>query len=162
MHLQKVQNRKLSAAKGLLVVLGIFAALFVLTLISQLLSALVSELAGSILFWGGGVGVALWTMRRFVLTYTYALGTNMMRICYAYGRYERVMTDLYFNNILRIGTLEDMRARYPDARVNRATRPTCPHESLAVVARDNGAPAIFLLQPDEEIKNALIAVVRGK
>lgn len=160
MHLQKVQNRKLSALKGLGVVAGIFAALVVLTLLTQVLSALVSELAGSVIFWVGGIAIALWTMRRFILTYTYALGTNMIRIAYAYGRYERVMVDLYFNNILNAGTLDEMRDRYPSARVNRATRPACDLEPLAVAARDNGATAIFLLQPDSVIREALEEVAK--
>lgn len=160
MHLQKVCNRPLSALKGLGVVLGIFAALLALTFITQLLTPLVGELISSIIFWGIGALVALWTMRRFVLTYSYALGTNLVRVSHAYGRYERVMVDLYFNNILNAGSLEDMRARYPDARVNRATRPGCEIPSLAVAARDNGVTAIYLLQPDDIIREKLEETAR--
>lgn len=160
MHLQKVQNRKLSALKGLGVVVGIFAALFVLTLVTQMLIPFIGEGPSSIVFWGLGILLALWTMRRFILTYTYGLGTNMIRIAYAYGRYERVMVDLYFNNILNAGSLDDMRARYPNARVNRATRPACDIPHLAVAARDNGATSIFLLQPDDTIRAALEEVAK--
>lgn len=160
MHLQKVQNRKLGALKGIGVVLGIFAALFVLTFVTQLLIPVIGEGPSSLLFWGLGALVALWTMRRFILTYSYGMGTNMMRIAYAYGRYERVMVDLYFSNILNAGSLSDMRARYPNARVNRATCRGCDIESLAVAARDNGATAIFLLQPDNVIRAKIEEVAK--
>ena len=160
MHLQKVQNRKLSPLKGLCAVLGIFAALFALTFITQLLIPLVGEAFSSLLFWGLGALVALWTMRRFILTFSYGLGSNMLRIAYAYGRYERVMVDLYFNNILNAGALSDMRSRYPSARVNRATRPACDIEHLAVAARDNGVISIYLLQPDPVIRSTLEEVAR--
>ena len=160
MHLQKVRNRPLKAIQGLGVVLGIFAALFLLTFITQILTPFIGELAASVIFWGLGALVALWTMRRFVLTYSYALGSNLVRISHAYGRYERVMVDLYFNNILNAGTLDDMRARYPGARVNRATRPGCDIEPLAVAARDNGVTAIYLLQPDDVIRPVLEETAR--
>lgn len=160
MHLQKVQNRKLGALKGLGVVLGIFAALFVLTFVTQLLIPFIGEGPSSLLFWGLGALLALWTMRRFILKFTYGMNSNMMRIAYAYGRYERVMVDLYFNNILNAGTLDDMRARYPNARVNRATRPGCDIEHLAIAARDNGVVSIYLLQPDGVIREKIVEVAR--
>ena len=160
MHLQKIRNRKLGALKGLGVVLAIFAALFVVTFITQLLIPFIGEGPSSLLFWGVGALIALWTMRRFVLTYSYGLGTNVLRVTFAYGRYERVMADLYFNNILNAGALDDMRARYPNAKVNRATRPGCEIEHLAVAAKDNGVVSIYLLQPDGVIREKLEEVAK--
>ena len=160
MHLQKVRNSKPGALKGLGIVAGIFAALFVITFITQMLIPFIGEGLSSLLFWGCGTLIALWTMRRFVLTYSYGLGTNVLRVTFAYGRYERVMVDLYFNNILNAGTLSDMTARYPSARVNRATRPGCDIEPLAVAARDNGVVSIYLLQPDEIIRPKLEEVAK--
>lgn len=160
MHLQKIRNRKLGALKGLGVVLAIFAALFVVTFITQLLIPFIGEGPSSLLFWGVGALIALWTMRRFVLTYSYGLGTNVLRVTFAYGRYERVMADLYFNNILNAGALDDMRARYPNAKVNRATRPGCEIKHLAVAAKDNGVVSIYLLQPDRVIREKLEEVAK--
>lgn len=155
MHIQKVQNQKLSALKGLGVVALIFVAIYAVSIVTSLLTPLIGSLAASIAFWVAGILVALWTMRRFILSYSYGLGPNVLRVAYAYGRYERVMTDIYLNNILNAGTLEDMRTRYPSARVNRAIRPGCALSTLAVAVRDNGVPAIYLLQPDETIRTAL-------
>ena len=147
MHLQKIRNRKLGALKGLGVVLAIFAALFVVTFITQFLIPFIGEGPSSLLFWGVGALIALWTMRRFVLTYSYGLGTNVLRVTFA-------------NNILNAGALDDMRARYPNAKVNRATRPGCEIEHLAVAAKDNGVVSIYLLQPDGVIREKLEEVAK--
>lgn len=160
MHIQKVQNQRLNALKGIGVVVGIFVAIYAVSIVTSLLTPAIGSLAASIVFWAAGILIALWTMRRFILSYSYGLGSNVLRVAYAYGRYERVMTDIYFNNILNAGGLEDMRARYPGARVNRATRPGCAIPALAVAVRDNGATAIYLLQPDETIRAALEETAR--
>lgn len=160
MHLQKVRSPRLSALKGLGVVLGIFAAIFAVSIVTGLLTPVIGSIAATVAFWAAGLLIALWTMRRFILSYTYGLGPNVLRIAYAYGRYERVMADIYFNNILNAGSLGDMRTRYPNARVNRATRPACAIPTLAVAARDNGAPAIYLLQPDDTIRAAIEETAR--
>lgn len=160
MHLQKVRNPRLSALKGIAVVLGIFAAIFAVSIITGLIAPLIGGTASAVIFWGAGALIALWTMRRFILCYSYGLGPNVLRIAFAYGRYERVMTDVYFNNILNAGSLEDMRTRYPDARVTRASLSACPIPTLALAVRDDGKPAIYLLQPDDTIRAALEEVAK--
>lgn len=160
MHIQKVRSPKLNALKGVGVVLGIFAAIFVVSIVTELLTPLIGGIASAVVFWGVGALIALWTMRRFILSYTYGLGPNVLRIAFSYGRYERVMTDIYFNNILNAGALDDMRARYPDARVNRAALPACTIPTLAVAVRDNGKSAIYLLQPDDTIRAKLEEVAK--
>lgn len=160
MHLQKVQNRPLKTLQGIGVVAALLAVLLVLTFVTQLLIPLTGELVSSILFWGCGVFIALWTMRRYVLTFSYGLSASLLRVSYAYGRYERVMSDIYLNNILNAGALDDLRARYPNARVNRATRPTCPIAPLAIACKDDGRVAIYLLQPDEKIREVLMETAK--
>lgn len=156
MHTQKVQNPPLKAIQGIGVVAGVVAALFLGSVLAALLTPLIGSTLASVAFWALGIAVALWVMRRFVLTYTYDLGPNLLRISFSYGRYQRDMADIYFNNILNAGDLQDMRARYPNARVNRAVRPGCPLEPLAVACKD----AIYLLQPDPEIRQVLEAHAR--
>lgn len=160
MHLQKIQNPRLNTLKGIGVVLGIFAGILAVSIVTELLAPFIGGIASAVIFWGAGALIALWTMRRFILSYTYGLGPNVLRIAFSYGRYERVMTDIYFNNILNAGSLDDMRARYPGARVNRATRSACTIPTLAVAARDNGKPAIYLIQPDEVIRATIEETAR--
>lgn len=156
MYQHTVRNRKLSPLQGIGVVALLLAAVFADSLLTKLIAPLTGDGAAALVFWALGILLALWTMRRFVLAYSYSLNSNMLRITYAYGRYQRAMAEIYLNNILSAGALEDVRRRYPDARVSRATRPTCPLEPLAVACRNNGRAEIFVLQPDEKIRQVLM------
>ncbi len=160
MHLHKVQNPPIKPLKGLAVVVGLIAVIVAANLLSQLAAPLIGNVPAAIAFYGFGVLAALWTMRRYILKYTYLLENNILHITFAYGRYERSMADIYLNNILNAGSLEDMRARYPSARVSKATRPACPTPALAIACKDGGSPAIYLLQPDEVIREKLEEVAR--
>ena len=162
MHLQKVQNRPLKAAQGALVVLGLIAVIFLASAAMQLLAPWIGEAAASVAFWAVGIGVALWTMRRFILCYSYALNGVMLRVTFAYGRYERPMRDVYLNSVAFAGALDEARERYPDARVQRATRPGCAFAPLAVAYSDGARFRILLLQPDDEIREALLAAATPK
>ena len=157
MYQHTVRNRPLSTLKGIGVVALLLAAVMVDSLLGRLLALVAGELVRQLVFWAVGVLLALWTMRRFVLSYSYAMNANLLRITHAYGRYQRPMAELYLNNLLNAGTLQDLRQRYPDAPVRRATRPDCPLETLATAWRNNGRTEIFLLQPDGKICETLTA-----
>lgn len=162
MHLQKVQNPPLNALQGGLVVVGLVAAIVVDSLVFRLLAPLLGDTASTLLFWAVGLLIALWTMRRFVMGYSYGMNGSTLRITFSYGRYERLMMDVYLNNVLYTGTLDQMRSRYPNARVRRAIRAKCPIEPLAVAHRDGDSAAILLIQPDETIREALETAARNR
>lgn len=157
MHQQKLRSRPLSTLQGIAVVLGLIAAGLADALLANVLARIAPALVSATVFWGVGALLALWAMRRYVLSYSYILSGTVLRISFAYGRYERVMTDIYRNNILACGTLDEMRKRYPGARVNRACLKGCDLPILAVACRDNGKPAVYLIQPDDEIREAVEA-----
>lgn len=162
MHQQTVKNPPLKAWQGILVVAGLLAALFLASALVQLLAPVIGNSLSALLFWGLGIAVALWTMRRYVLAYSYAANSNTLQITFAYGRYRRLMEEIYFNNLYHAGTLEEMKKRYPGARVNRATRPGCEHAELAVAYRSNGKAAIIVLQPDEILRQTIIDHIKKK
>lgn len=162
MHQQTVKNPPLKAWQGILVVVGLLAALFLVSALVQLLAPVIGNSLSALLFWGLGIAVALWTMRRYVLAYSYAANSNTLQITFAYGRYRRLMEEIYFNNLYHTGTLEEMKKRYPGARVNRATRPGCEHAELAVAYRNNGKTAIIVLQPDEILRQTIIDHIKKK
>ena len=162
MHLQKVQNPPLKAIQGVLVVLGLIAVIVLASVVLQLLSPWIGAAAASIAFWVVGIGVALWTTRRFIMSYTYALNGVMLKVTFAYGRYERAMREIYLNNVVFAGAPEAVRKRYPDARVQRAIRPRCSIDPFAVAYNDGNRIAIFVLQPDDEIRTALSVAAHPK
>ncbi|MBE5807758.1 MAG: hypothetical protein E7317_05400 [Clostridiales bacterium] len=162
MHQQKVEPPKLTPLKGLAAVATIVAAVFADWFAAHALGLWLGPAATAVAFWGIGLVIALFVMRRYVLSYSYILGPGMLRISFAYGRYERVMTDIYLNNILYAGTLEQAKGRFPDARVNSACIKRAPFAPLAVACRDGGKPAIYVIQPDEVIREKIEAARRKK
>ena len=157
MHLQKVTNPPLKPLQGLLAVFGLLAALLLDSALCRLLSLAVGDAISAAVFWIVGIVIALWAMRRYVLAYSYGLTSKLLRVTFAYGRYERLMLDLYLNNIVLAGAPDDVKRRYPDARVQRAVCSRNPLEVLAIAHRDNGRISILLLQPDSTISATLRA-----
>lgn len=154
MYRHTVQNPPIKSLHGLLIVAGLVAVIWIDSLIAGLITRF-SGLIAAIFFWGVGAAVALWTMRRFSLGYSYSLSSTVLRIAHLYGKRERPMQDIYLNNIVFSGTPDAVTGRYPSARVHRAVLPRNPAETFAVAYRDDGRIAIMLLQPDDRIKAEL-------
>ena len=161
-HQQTVKNPPLKGFQGILVVAGLMAALFLDSVLVQLLAPVIGSGNAGLLFWIVGAGVALWTMRRYVLAYSYATNSNTLQITFAYGRYRRLMEEIYFNNMYHSGTLEEMKKRHPGARVNRATRRGSEYAELALAYRSNGKTCIIVLQPDETLRGIIAENTRKK
>ena len=104
MHQQRVQNPKLKPLIGFLVIVGIVAAVLLDSFLAQLLTALVSEKVAAIVFWALGLCIAMFVLRRFVLSYSYLLSGSVLRVSHAYGRYERLIDDVYLNTLVAFGT----------------------------------------------------------
>ena len=155
MYVQKVRSPAMGALRGIAVVLGIVLAVFVDLYLTRLLTLLLPEPVCGALFWVIGIAIALWALRRYILCYSYAVTDSLLRISYAYGRYERLMSDLYFNNMSCFGPVEEVKKRYPNARVDRATRPGCPLEPMAIACRDGGQTRIYIIQPDDTVRAKL-------
>ena len=58
------------------------------------------------------------------------------------------------------GTPEEMKRRFPGARVSRATRRQCPLAPLALAHDSGGRTAILVIQPDDALRAHLIGVLR--
>ena len=162
MHRQRVSNPPIKAVQGLVIVVGLLAVLLLDSAVTRLLTGVIGSTASALLFWTVGVGVALWTMRRYVLAYSYELTGTMLQITFAYGRYERAMAEVYLNSVLFTGTPEQAKQRYPDSRKQAAIRPRCGIEPMAVVYSDGRGTVILTIQPDEKIREALNGAARGK
>ena len=160
MHLHKVRNKPLKAVEGVIVVVAIALVLCLTSVLAFLLRGPMGDSFAILVFWIIGGAVALFTMRRYILSYSYAMSGSLLRMTFAYGRFERVLSEIYLNNVLSAGTPEEVRRRYPKAKVLRAIRPTCEIEVFAVASRDNGGVIIHLLQPDETIREALTKAAR--
>ena len=102
-----------------------------------------------------GCAIAWWLLNRYILGFTYAATADVLRVCRVYGKRERFMLDVWMNTLLAWGSEEDMKKRFPDAHVDRATRARCDLPPLALAYRRDGRPAILVIQPDEAMRRHL-------
>ena len=158
---QRIQNRQPSALGGAGLILLVAAAVLLGSAAFSRLAARVGP-AASLGFIIYGAAIAWFLMNWFVLAFVYALDGGRLRVCRAYGRRERLMCDVWLNRVRAYGTPEEMRQRFPAARAVRATRPQCPLAPLALAYSDGARDAILVLQPDDDMREALIAALRRR
>ncbi|MBR6220214.1 MAG: hypothetical protein IKQ80_06615 [Clostridia bacterium] len=148
---QELRNPKPDALRGAgIVALAVLAVLVGSAVFSRLASRL-GALA-SVGFIAYGAAVAWWLLNRYVLAFVYTANADCLRVCRIYGKRERFMLDVWLNTRLAWGSEEEMKKRFPDAHVDRATRAGCALPPLALAYRRDGKPAILVLQPDEAMR----------
>lgn len=158
---QRIQNRRPDALRGVGVILG--AALAVLAG-SAVFSRLEKWLgtASSIGFIAYGCAVAWFLMDRYVLAFIYTTAGGVLRVCRAYGKRERFIVDVRLDDVQAYGAPDEMKKRFPGAKVTRATRPQCPLEPLALAHSQGGKTAILVLQPDDAMRARLLEGIRKR
>lgn len=157
---QRVSHRPLNGWRGV----ALIAVIAVVVILSSNLFYYLGRWLGntaSLLFILFGMGVAWFLLNRYVMSFVYACDGSCLRVRRAYGRYERFMADIWLNGIQYCGSLEDARRRFPSARVQRAVKPECSIEPLAVAYNDAGKAAIVVLQPEDELRAAILKAVKG-
>ena len=161
---QIVRNEKMTPLKGV----GLIAALVAfLLLLNYVLTGFAARLVGStvstILFWLCGAVVALWMLRNFVVAYSYELTNDLLRICRKYGKRERFIADIYLNRLRFVGTLEEAKSRYPNAKGSfKAVHPRSDLQTTALVYEDSDGLKLAKLQASDELKAALRPYAKRK
>ncbi len=158
---QHVQNRQPDALRGVGVVLGAALAVMAGSALCTWLQGFIGTLA-SVLFIAYGCAVAWFMLNWFTMSYIYSANADCLRLCRAYGKRERFIADIRLSQVTAYGAPEDVKRRYPDARVYRATRSECAFEPLALAYRDSDRTAILVLQPDDAMRAFLLEHVSGK
>ena len=161
MLVQKLRNRQPTALQGvgliLLIALAAIAGSAFFTLMQKRIGAL-----SSALFIAYGCAIAWFLLNWYAMSFIYTANDDCLRVSRAYGKRERFMVDVWLNRVLAYGAPEDVKRRYPDARVYRATRSECAFEPLALAYRDSDRTAILVLQPDDAMRAFLLEHVSGK
>ncbi len=158
---QKVQNRQPSALRGLGLIALVALAAIAGSALFSLLGARIGVLA-SVGFIAYGCAIAWFLLNWYAMSFIYAANADCLRVCRAYGKRERFMEDVWLNQVTAWGPPEAVKARFPGARVSRATKAQCPFEPLALAYRESGRTAIIVLQPDEAMRAHLIGAVKGR
>lgn len=154
---QHVKNKNLSSLAGIGVIVGLLAFLYCLVTILGALQRRfgLSYDAAVVTVWVAGAGIALAMMHDRVLFYRYTLSGSTLKLDRFYGRYMRHARDIMFRRIEDVGTPEEMKAKYPRARVEKYLRRQCDIAPVALVHVYDGRRYIAVIQPDETILSAI-------
>ena len=157
MYQQTVKGRKIGNIMGILMVVGIVAALVALSFLCSVLNVYVSNLLGTIVFWAAGATIAYLVMRNVIMSYLYTYNGMVMRIERCYGKKPRFIEDVSVRHLNGIGTLEEMKKKFPTGTVVRATVRRCEIPELAVAYTNAEGQRIAVIQPDEAMREKLYA-----
>lgn len=160
---QIVEHKKLSALHGLLLVAGLMLVLIVMNyLVLGLLATRIGNGASSIAFWVLGGLIAWAVLRIYIVKYIYLMDDDVLQVNRAYGKRERHVDNVYLHQLVFVGKPEEAQKRYPNAAKVRAIHVKGENLTLAAVHRVSTGHRMLLFQPNEEIKNALLAKVKEK
>ena len=152
---QTIQNKHPSLLTGALLVAGIACLFLLLNWLCGLVQRYVSPSLGLLLFWGLGAAAVWLLLREVVMGYAYTYNGMVLRIERLYGKRVRFVEDVAVRRLRGIGAPEEMKARFPGARVVRATLRRCPLPELAVAYNGAEGLRIAVLQPDEAMRAKL-------
>lgn len=156
---QRVSHRSLQGWRGVALIAVIALGVILGSNLFYALGRVIGN-AASLLFILFGMGVAWFLLNRYVMSFVYLCDGSCLRVRRAYGRYERQMADIWLNGIRCCGALEDVKRRYPGARVQRAVKPECAIEPLAVAYNDAGKTAVMVLQPEDELRDVIVKAAK--
>ena len=160
---QIVAHKKLSPLHGFLLVLGSLAVLLVMNnLVQGLLTRAVGFTAANLIFWRIGALMALWVLRVYVVKYIYELTPDLLRLIRAYGKRARHIEDVYLSQLVFVGSPEEAKRRWPEAKRVRAVHARGDEAVTAVVYRTAGGMRTALIQANPALKAKLVERLREK
>lgn len=153
---QTVEHEKLGALKGILLIVGLVAVLFILNfLCGAFLARWIGYNPASLVFWVLGGAIALWMLHVYVVKYVYELTEDVLRLSRSYGKRPRHIEDVYLRRIVYVGDPAEAKRRYPHARKVSATRRDSKLPAAAVVYRTSDGEGMALIQPDGALRARL-------
>lgn len=160
---QIVAHKKLSPLHGFLLVVGILTVLLIMNnLVLGVLTQAVGFTAANVIFWLIGALMALWVLRVYVVKYIYELGPDVLRLNRAYGKRTRHIEDVYLSQLAFVGSPEEAKKRWPDAKRVRALHARSEEPVTAVVYKTAVGVRTALIQASPELKAKLVERLREK
>ena len=160
---QTVAHKKIGTLHGLMLVAGLVVILILLNyLVLGFLATYIGNGASSIAFWVLGGLVAWLVLRIYIVKYSYELGDEVLRLTRAYGKRERLIDDIYLNNLLFLGKPEEAAKRFPNARRVKAVHAKGEFPVVALAYRASDGQYVALIQANDELKAALRERIKTK
>lgn len=167
---QSIGHKKLNPLQGILLIVGLLVILFLVNYLAidlfgvwfSRISERAGALAGLIAFWVIGGFIALQVLRVFIARICYTMNDDLLRMSRFYGKRERHIEDVYLNQLLFVGTIEDARKRYGKLRCIRAIHRSCKLPHTALVYKNSEGMRMALIQCADAMKDALTQHVKKK
>lgn len=160
---QIVAHKKLGILQGILIVLGLVALLLLINYVAiALLARFLGYTAATLGFWILGGLVAWQVLRVYIVSFVYWLDEDVLRLSRKYGKRERFIEDIYLNNLLFVGSFDEAKKRYPQAKKVSAVHAGTKAPVTAVVYQTSSGMRVALLQANDGLKARLVARVKGK
>ena len=159
---QVVEHKRLSALHGILLIVGLVAALVALNLLcGWVLARWIGYDPAMLAFWVLGGLIALVLLRVYIVKYVYELTEDVLRLNRSYGKRPRHIEDIYLRQIVQVGDPEEAKRRHPHARRVSATRRDAEFPVTAVVYRTADGEGLALIQANEQLRAKLEQCVRA-
>ena len=156
---QRVSGPKLQGIRGVLLIAIVALAVFLGSAFFDFLGRYIGN-TSSLLFIVYGILIAWLLMDYYVQGFIYTCQNGCIRVCRTYGKRERHLTDIWLNGVKAFGAPEEMKARFPEAKAQRATKRNCSLKTVAVVYNDAGQTAMLLMQPDAPLMDVLSGALK--
>ena len=156
---QRVEDLSWKGWRGIALVAAVAAALVLGSKFFSWLGRYVGG-ASAALFIAYGVLIAWLLLDYVVMAFTYACNGSSLRVCRAYGKRERLMTEVWLNGLQGCGSLEKMKQRFPGAKVQRAVKRGCTIEPLALAHNAGGRTELLVIQPDDKLRGEILAALK--
>ena len=161
MYRQTVKDTSLKGFKGTLLVLAVLAAALGGSALFSMLGKTMGS-ASSIGFIAYCCLLAWVLLSYYIMGFVYATDGKCLRICRIYGKRERFMCDVWLNTVQAYGNPEDVKKRFPEAKVENAVKKQCTLDAFAIAYKTDGRIVVLNIQPDETMREKLIEVLRKK
>lgn len=148
---QDVKANSLNWWQGILLILGIMAAIFAVGQLAGVLQRLITYSAASIGTWVAGGVIALAVVRRFVLGYRYTLEGGTLQVDYVYGKRARFMTQALLRQAVMFDTAANVKEKYPGVKVLKAVKEAPAEKQMALCLKEADGPKILVFEPNEEM-----------
>ena len=160
---QIVAHKKLSALQGVLIVLGLVVLLLLINYVAiEFLVRLLGYSAATFGFWILGGLVAWQVLRVYIVSFIYDMDEDVLRLSRSYGKRERYIEDIYLNRLLYVGSFEEAKKRYPQAKRVSAVHAGAKDSVTAVVYQTSSDIRIARIQANSELRAMLVARMKGK
>ena len=156
---QRVEGHSWKGWRGIALVAVIAAAVVLGSMFFSWLGRYIGGISAP-LFIVYGILIAWFLLDCVVMAFTYTSNGSSLRVCRAYGRRERLMTEIWLNGLQACGSLADMQKRFHGAKVQRAVKRGCSIEPVAVAYNAAGRTELLVIQPNDALRKAIRAALK--